>query len=88
MDLVSSFVMLITSRLAARASVYKYPVVSYLLRNSIAMKVRRLMLSHVGSYKDRDHRHHPLLCVDDYRRHPATRKSFPMVFQPVGDRWL
>ena len=29
MDLVSSFVMLITSRLAARPSVYKYPVVSY-----------------------------------------------------------
>lgn len=29
MDLVSSFVMLITSRLAARASVYKYPVVSF-----------------------------------------------------------
>lgn len=28
MDLVSSFVMLITSRLAARPSIYKYPVVS------------------------------------------------------------
>ena len=28
MDLVSSFVMLITSLLAARPSVYKYPVVS------------------------------------------------------------
>jgi hypothetical protein len=28
MDLVSSFVMLITSKLAARPSIYKYPVVS------------------------------------------------------------
>lgn len=27
MDLVSSFVMLVTSRMAARASIYKYPVV-------------------------------------------------------------
>ena len=30
MDLVSSFVMLVTSRLAARPSIYKYPVVSCL----------------------------------------------------------
>lgn len=39
MDLVSSFVMLITSRLAARPSIYKYSVVSVSISFTVHQKL-------------------------------------------------
>jgi divalent metal cation (Fe/Co/Zn/Cd) transporter len=39
MDLVSSFVMLITSWLAARPSIYKYPVVCHVIPESLRPKL-------------------------------------------------
>lgn len=61
MDLVSSIIMLITSRLAAKPNIHKFPVVCQSERTR-----QTLSLTIAGSQKSRDCRDHSLLCFDDY----------------------
>lgn len=80
MDLVSSFVMFTTSRMAARPSIYKYPVVRRTRSNPSYEYLTICSRSRLrpGPYENRDDRHHSVLCLDDHRVHRTPRKfSYP-----------
>ena len=78
MDLVSSIIMLITSRLAAKPNIHKFPVVCQSERTR-----QTLSLTIAGSQKSRDCRDHSLLCFDDYCLSTVDRK-YRRMFSILG----
>jgi hypothetical protein len=69
MDMVSSVVMMVTSYLAKRPSVYKYPVVS-----SCPVEDCLTLTFNSGANSHRDDGNYHVLRLDDYSRCPAHRK--------------
>jgi len=75
MDLVSSFVMLVTSLLASRASVYNYPVVGTVI--AWYPRPGTLLMEYTGTDQNRNHGNNPVLLLDDHSRSSTSGKTAP-----------
>ncbi|KAI3579622.1 hypothetical protein IWW34DRAFT_621511 [Fusarium oxysporum f. sp. albedinis] len=84
MDLVSSFVMLITSWLAARPSIYKYPVSQFAIADGVLVFSKASLMLYCMTYRKYPSVH--VFFID--HRNDIAVNSFGLIMSVVGDKFI